>query len=232
MVDWLSTTVRPTVAAADLRRVADEVRAVIADGRDVEVRVGSKVARNGAAQMATTWSNQLRAFPLTPTQASALGLDSETLRARNPRLIEVAITPFGSDGPYADNPASDLVQLAMSGYMHMTGEADGRPLRPSAPMQTYLHGSNHAFAAALLALRRRDQTGEGAFIDQSIRNTGLWMLTHTYQHWDMLGLNLKRQGQNRDMGAKKRLRSVFRCKDGFAVLMFAPATSQPRPSRP
>ena len=187
--------------------------------RHEEIALESDAGRTRVLELASTADFLLHGY--TARQAAALGLDSASLRANNPGLIEVAITPFGSDGPYADNPASDLVQLAMSGYMHMTGEANGRPLRPSAPMQTYLHGSNHAFAASLLALRHRDQTGEGTVIDQSIRNTGLWMLTHTYQHWDMLRINLKRQGQNRDMGAKKRLRSVFRCKDGFAVWMFA-----------
>ncbi len=187
--------------------------------RHEEVALDSEAGRARILELALSADVLLHGY--TARQANALGLDAATIRAQNPRLILVAVTPFGSDGPYANNPASDLVQFAMSGYMHMTGEANGRPLRPSAPMQTYLHGSNHAFAATLLALRRRDQTGEGAFIDQSMRDTGLWMLTHTYQHWDMLGLNLKRQGQNRDMGAKKRLRSVFRCKDGFAVWMFA-----------
>ncbi len=154
-------------------------------------------------------------------RAESLGLGWKSLHDRYPRLIVAAITPFGSTGPYADRASSDLVQVAMSGYLHMTGPGDGRPMKPSAPLQSYLHASNHAFAAALLALRHRDHTGEGSFIDQSARETGTWMLTHTYQHWDMLKVNLKRQGQNRDMGSKKRLRSVFHCADGFVVWMFA-----------
>ena len=167
--------------------------------RHEEVALDTPAGRDRIFELAATADILLHSYP--EARATALGLDSESLRGRNARLIEVAVTPFGYDGPYADNPASDLVQLAMSGYMHMTGDADGRPLRPSVPMQTYLHGSNQAFAAALLALRRRDQTGEGAFVDQSIRNTGLWMLTHTYQHWDMMRLNLKRPCRGSGPGA-------------------------------
>ncbi len=160
------------------------------------------------------------AHDMTLARAQAIGLGHEALRAANPRLIVVSVTPFGADGPFAERASSDLVQVAMSGYLHMTGNGDGRPIKPSAPAQSYLHAGNHAFGATLIALRHRKFTGRGTYIDQSARDTGTWMLTHTYQHWDMQRINLKRQGQNRDMGAKKRLRSVFPCKDGFVVWMF------------
>jgi crotonobetainyl-CoA:carnitine CoA-transferase CaiB-like acyl-CoA transferase len=158
---------------------------------------------------------------LTDAQAAAAGLSFDILQTKNPGLVVVAITPFGATGPLADWHGSDLVHLAMSGYLYMTGPADGRPIKPSAPVQSYLHAGNHAFTAALLALHRRRRTGEGAFIDQAIRDTGTWMLTHTYQHWDMQRINLKRQGASRDMGARKRLKSVYESADGHLIWMFA-----------
>ncbi len=158
--------------------------------------------------------------PFTAAQAGDRDIAYPGLCARNPAAIVVALTPFGSEGPHAGWAASDLTQFAASGYLHMTGPAEGRPIQPSAPMQTYLHAANHAFAAALLALRRRRLTGQGAFIDQSIRETGAWMLTHTYQHWDMQRVNLRRQGAGRDMGARRRLRAVFPSADGHVVWMF------------
>jgi crotonobetainyl-CoA:carnitine CoA-transferase CaiB-like acyl-CoA transferase len=158
---------------------------------------------------------------LVEAEAAALGLTAPGILDGSAGLVTVAVTPFGFRGPLSGWHGSDLVSIAMSGYLHMTGEAEGRPIRPSAPIQSLLHAGNHGLVAALLALRRRRLTGRGAFIDQSIRDTGTWMLTHTYQHWDMQRLNLKRQGQGRDMGARKRLRSVYRCADGYITWMFA-----------
>lgn len=155
-----------------------------------------------------------------PPRTGQLGLEPSQFMSRNPVGILVSITPFGSQGPLAGWLGDDLVHIAMGGYLNMTGEADGRPIRPSAPIQSYLHAGNHAFVASLLALRRRRLTGRGAVIDQAIRDTGSWQLTHTYQHWDMNRVNLKRQGQGRDMGGKKRLKMVYPSADGFVVLMF------------
>jgi benzylsuccinate CoA-transferase BbsF subunit len=160
------------------------------------------------------------------SEARALGIpDDEPGGA-----VVVAITPFGYRGPLSGWQGSDLVHIAMGGYLHMTGAPAGRPIRPSAPVQSYLHAGNHAFIAALVALRRKRETGAGAFIDQAIRDTGSWMLTHTYQHWDMQRVNLRRLGQNRDMGSRKRLKSVYRCADGFAVWMFATGHLGARPT--
>ncbi|HEY8489889.1 MAG TPA: CoA transferase [Dehalococcoidia bacterium] len=157
---------------------------------------------------------------LPPGRLAALGLDPEELRRDHPGLVITSLSPFGQDGPYAGWRGSDLVHFAMSGYLHMTGPADGPPIKPSAPYQSFLHGSMHAVAATLLALRRRRRTGEGARVDVALRDTGVWMLTHTYQHWDLARVNLRRRGSARDMGSTTRLRAVYRCKDGYVVWMF------------
>lgn len=157
---------------------------------------------------------------LPPGRLAAIGLGFEQLRMENPALVMTSITAFGQDGPFAGWQGSDLIHLAMSGYLNMTGPADGPPLKPSAPYQTFLHGSMQAVAATLLALRRRRRTGEGGHVDLAMRDTGMWMLTHTYQFWDLLGVNLKRQGSSRDMGGVLRLPSVWRALDGYIVWLF------------
>src|SRR5207244_6920405 len=78
-----------------------------------------------------------------------------------------------------------------------------------------------AAASTLLALRQRRRTGRGLHVDQAMRDTGLWMLTHTYQFYDQQRINLKRQGALRDMGGGAvRLGNIWRCKDGFIVWLF------------
>jgi len=149
-----------------------------------------------------------------------LGLGHNALRHENPALVVTSFSPFGRGGPYGERLGSDLVQFAMSGYLNMTGPADGPPLKVSAPYQTWFHGSMHAFAATLLALRRRRRSGQGAHIDLSLRDTGIWMLTHTYQFWDLLGVNLKRQGASRDMGGVLRLPTIWAARDGYVIWLF------------
>ena len=155
-----------------------------------------------------------------PGTLDSLGLGYTQLSAENPRLVLTSVTPFGQTGPYAGRLGSDLVQFAMSGYLYMTGPLDGTPIKPSAPYQSYLHGSMQAVAGTLLALRQRRITGRGAHVDQAMRDTGMWMLTHTYQFYDLLGVNLHRYGSQRDMGGAVRLPNVYRCRDGYVVWLF------------
>ena len=75
-----------------------------------------------------------------PGHMASLGLSYEALRELNPRLVMVSITAFGQDGPYADYLASDIVGMALGGFMHLTGDGDRPPLRISMP-QFYQHGS-------------------------------------------------------------------------------------------
>ncbi|HWO94703.1 MAG TPA: CaiB/BaiF CoA-transferase family protein [Dehalococcoidia bacterium] len=157
-------------------------------------------------------------FP--PGMLESRGMGPDALRRDRPKLIVASITTFGRTGPRASCTGSALVSLATGGYLYMTGPSDGPPLKPSAPYQSEFHAGMHAAAAILLALRRRRRSGHGAHIDLAIRETATWMLTHTYQFYDLAGVNLRRQGSGRDMGGGARLRSVFEAADGYIVWMF------------
>ena len=91
-------------------------------------------------------------------EAPGLG-EIDSWLERNPRSIVVSVTPFGATGPFRDRPSSDLVNIAMSGYLHMTGRADGPPLKSSAPFLSWRHACNHALIGALLAIRQRRESG-------------------------------------------------------------------------
>ncbi len=155
-----------------------------------------------------------------PGVLESLGLGYARLRADNPGLVLASITPFGQDGPLADWKGSDLVEFAMGGYLYMTGANQETPIKPSAPYQSWLYGSLHAVSASLLALRRRKRTGEGAYIDEARRDTGPWMLSGTFQYWDLLSINLHRYGSQRDVGGAVRLPNVYRCVDGYVIWLF------------
>ncbi len=186
--------------------------------RSVTADLTSADGQLAARRMIATADVLVEAF--SPGTLDAMGLGVATLRDDNPALITVSISPFGQSGPLAHKLSSDLVNLAQSGYMHMTGNPDGSPLKPSAPYQSFLHSANHALLGLMMALRQVRRTGRGVDVDVAARDTGIWMLTHTYQHYDFAGVNLKRQGAARDMGTAVRIRSVFETLDGYVVWLF------------
>ncbi|HEY8838169.1 MAG TPA: CoA transferase [Dehalococcoidia bacterium] len=181
---------------------------------DIESDAGRELIRSLAA------CSDVVAESFPPGYLTGIGLGFDDLKRINPGLVMTSISSFGQTGPYADRRGSDLLHFAMSGYLYMTGPPDGRPLKPSAPYQTFFHASMQAMAATMLALRQRRRTGRGAHVDQAMRDTGMWMLTHTYQFWDMLRVNLKRQGATRDMGGLLRLPSIWKASDGYVVWLF------------
>ena len=99
-----------------------------------------------------------------PGVAERLGVDYETLRARNPDLIYVSISGFGEDGPYRLRPGQDLLLQAMSGAML----SSGREQDPPTPAGQYIVDAVTAYSAfegALAALFHRERTGEGQRVD-------------------------------------------------------------------
>ncbi len=96
-----------------------------------------------------------------------LGLDVESLRAVNPRLIHVSLTGFGVQGRRADLPCYDLIAEGYSGVMDLTGEAETPPQKVGTPAADLLAGSDAAMAV-LAALLRRERNGKGCEIDVSM----------------------------------------------------------------
>jgi benzylsuccinate CoA-transferase BbsE subunit len=192
--------------------------AYAAGKRSVTADLDGDAGRDLVRQLAARADVLIESYP--PGWLAERDLGYEALRALNPGLVMTSITPFGQTGPYAMMHGSDLVHLALGGYLYMTGPPDGAPLKPSAPYQSWLHGCMQALVGTLLALRQRRRSGRGAHVDQALRDTGLWMLTHTTQFWDMRQVNLKRQGASRDMGGALRLPSVWPTRDGYVVWLF------------
>ena len=100
------------------------------------------------------------------------GLDHAALRARNPRLIQTSIAPFGQTGPRAGWAGNDLTVWAMSGIMVVCGDADRPPLR-GAGGQANLLAAQYATVATLAALSYQRRTGEGQAIDVSMQEACL-----------------------------------------------------------
>lgn len=102
-----------------------------------------------------------------PATTARLGVDYETLKAINPRIIYCSISGFGQDGPYRDRPGHDINYMAMGGVLGLTRDREGRPLVLGFEVADIASALNSVIGiqAALLA---REKTGEGQFVDISM----------------------------------------------------------------
>ncbi|MDO6448647.1 CoA transferase [Oceanobacillus profundus] len=103
-----------------------------------------------------------------PGVMKRLGLDYETLKQINPRLIYCAITGYGQTGPYKDKPGHDINYLSYAGLLHVMGEKDRKPVIPATQIADIGGGAYPAIAGILLALFEREKTGKGQLVDVSM----------------------------------------------------------------
>ena len=105
------------------------------------------------------------------------GLDFESLKAANPRLIYASITGFGQDGPYANRAGYDFLIQGMGGAMSITGGADSAPTKTGFAMADIFSGL-YVTIGILAALRRREETGEGGWIDCALMDSQVAVLAN------------------------------------------------------
>ena len=140
----------------------------------------------------------------------------DALRARNPRLIQVSIRPFGTDGPRAHWQASDLELMAAGGAMSLAGQPGGAPMRVSAP-QACLWAGAQAAVGALVALAHRGATGAGQQVTVSAQAAVLTALAHAPTFYDLIGEVPTRCGEyitGRTLTGA-RMRAFWPCRDGY-----------------
>ncbi|WP_416797072.1 CaiB/BaiF CoA transferase family protein [Ciceribacter azotifigens] len=95
------------------------------------------------------------------------GLDYESLKAINPKLVYCSITGFGQNGPYANFAGYDYIVQGMSGFMSITGEPDGQPMKAGVAIADIFTGI-YAVTAIQAALIHAMQTGEGQHVDMAL----------------------------------------------------------------
>ncbi|MGI9475151.1 MAG: CaiB/BaiF CoA transferase family protein [Hyphomicrobiaceae bacterium] len=139
-----------------------------------------------------------------------LGLGYDTLKSVRPDIIVCAISGYGRDGPNVDVPGYDPVAQAESGLMAMTGDPQGPPTRAGislVDMITGLYASN----AISAALRQKQITGEGRFIELSLFETGINMLVNFGHQYLMTGNEPTRAGNGNQVAQPA---GVFEASDG------------------
>ena len=111
-----------------------------------------------------------------------LGVDYETLRKLNQRIVYASISGFGQDGPYRDRPGFDQIAQGMGGLMSITGLPGQGPMRVGIPVADLTAG---IFAAMgiLIALLEREQSGEGQWVQSSLLGAQISMLDFQAARW-------------------------------------------------
>ncbi len=141
-----------------------------------------------------------------------------TLAAWNDQVILATVTPYGSSGPLAGVPASDLEVTAASGSLWLAGEEGRPPVRTTLP-QSYLWAGMYATAGTLLALLARPLVGRGQHVDTSAQASMVTVHPPAPVFWDVLREEHRRLGPHllgrSIVGA--RFRNVWPCADGYVA---------------
>jgi crotonobetainyl-CoA:carnitine CoA-transferase CaiB-like acyl-CoA transferase len=146
------------------------------------------------------------------------GLDYESLKAINPRLIYCSVTGFGQSGPMAALPGYDGLFQATGGMMAVTGIPEGKPgagpLKAGPSLVDFVTGHNTALAI-MAALMHRANSGEGQFIDIALLDTSVAMVSHIMQDYLISGDAPPRLGNGGNGGGPADL---IEASDGIVYL--------------
>ncbi len=146
------------------------------------------------------------------------GLDFDTLKQINPRLIYCSVTGYGQTGPNSAKPGYDGLFQAMGGMMAVTGIPDGQPgagpLKAGPSLVDVFTGHNAALAI-LAALHHRSTTGQGQYLDVALLDCSVAMVSHITQDYLVSGVVPPRLGNGGNGGGPADL---LNCKDGIIYI--------------
>jgi CoA:oxalate CoA-transferase len=152
-----------------------------------------------------------------PGVMARLGLGADALQEINPRLIYGSSSGYGKDGPYRDYPAMDLVMQAMCGVINSTGFPDQPPVKSGAALCDFFAGI-HLFSAIMMALYRRERTGEGSVVEVSMQDATYCSLASNYGMLHARGDAAPERTGNRHGGLGVSPYNAYPTSDGYVVI--------------
>ena len=155
-----------------------------------------------------------------PDVKERLGIDYETLKKRNPRIILASISGFGQDGPYARRPGFDQIAQGMGGLMSITGEPGKGPMRVGIPVADLTAGLFCAMGIQT-ALLEREKSGIGQWVNTSLLQAQIFMLDFQASRW-LCDNNVAGQAGNNHPTSVPT--GVFKTSDGSINLAVAGET--------
>jgi len=154
---------------------------------NLKEREGLKIVQDLAAD-ADVMIESFRAGTL-----DRLGLGYEAIKKTNPGVVYCSISGYGRTGPMADMPGYDLLIQAYSGLMSLTGDPEGSPLRIGFSLVDLFTGMM-AYGTILTALRQRDQTGKGQWVESALLDGQVAALSYHATGFMGTGVEPKRMG--------------------------------------
>lgn len=149
-----------------------------------------------------------------PDVMKRLGLDYHALARDNPRLVYASLSGMGADGPDSDMGAFDLTIQALGGFMSITGERGGQPIKLGTSVFDLVCGLN-AYSAIVLSLYRRKQTGTGQRIETSLLESEVAFLVDAAMEYLVSGHVRGRWGSEHSQLVPYK---VFETADGMVVI--------------
>ena len=175
---------------------------------DFESEDGKRIVRKLAAQSDILIEN----FKVGGLKK--FGLDYESLKEVNPRLIYCSVTGFGQTGPDAARAGYDLMAQGIGGFMDLTGTAEGEPTRAGIPVSDIFTGV-YSVVGILAALQQRERTGKGCYVDTSLVDSTVGVLANQALNFLVSGDLPKRIGNTHPNIVPYQ---VFPVADGFAIV--------------
>ena len=155
-----------------------------------------------------------------PDVKHRLGIDYESIKVINPRIVYGSISGFGQDGPYVDRPGVDPIVQGMGGHMMVTGEPGRGPMRSGAALSDV--GAGLICANGILtALLEREASGEGQWVQASLIEAMIFLLDFQAARWTMAQDLPQQVGNNHPTNAPM---GVFKTEDGYITI----AASRPK----
>jgi crotonobetainyl-CoA:carnitine CoA-transferase CaiB-like acyl-CoA transferase len=149
-----------------------------------------------------------------PNVKFKLGIDYESLRKVNKRIILASVSGFGQDGPYVDRPGLDQIAQGLGGIMSVTGEPGRGPMRAGIPVADLSSGLFCAIGT-LVALLEREESGEGQWVQSSLLQSQVWMMDFQIMRWLM---NKEIPGQTGNDHPTTAATGVYPTADGYINL--------------
>ncbi len=146
-----------------------------------------------------------------PQTKKASGLDYESLKAINPRIILTSVSAYGQSGPYSHRGGFDAIAQGMSGMMSISGFPDGLPLKSGSPTVDY-GTAIYAALGTVVALFQRQFTGVGQTVDVSLLDTAVSFMETVFAEYNTLGSERRPLGNQRPFTAPSNMVKV---KDGY-----------------
>ena len=177
--------------------------------RSITLNLKAPQAREALLRLVATADVVVENF--RPDVKVRLGLDYDTLRAVNPRVVLVSISGFGQDGPYRHRPGFDQIIQGMCGLMSATGAPEGGPMRAGAAVVDVTAGL-YAAIGALTALLERETSGQGQWVQISLLHAGIGLMDFQAARYLVDGAVATRVGNDHPTSMPT---SAYRTRDGY-----------------